>query len=140
MGAYGNMPAESEKSYGPVFYEMVANACNTNNDMIGFNEDVMRSLVDDGSVEHKWDSYDNTHFLCGFPTEVDFCFMQGQTSTAPITYKLSVKGPIELATENVPKPLIGFMRDCCFAIQVRQSGIPIIRLDDYNLAADDSEE
>ncbi|KAI5551150.1 hypothetical protein TVAGG3_0209670 [Trichomonas vaginalis G3] len=140
MGAYGNMPAEPEKSYGPVFYEMVANACNTNNDMIGFNEDVMRSLVDDGSVEQKWDSYDNTHFLCGFPTEVDFCFQQGQTSTAPITYKLSVKGPIELATENVPKPLIGFMRDCCFAIQVRANGIPIIRLDDYNLATDDSEE
>ena len=34
MGAYGSIPSEPETSYGPVFYEMVANACNTNNDMI----------------------------------------------------------------------------------------------------------
>ncbi|KAI5504742.1 hypothetical protein TVAGG3_0634120 [Trichomonas vaginalis G3] len=140
MGAYGSMPAEPETSYGPVFYEMVANACNTNNDMIGFNEDVMRSIVDDGKVKHIYDSYDNTHFLCGFPTEVDFCFQQGQASTAPITYKLTVQGPIAIAKEYGVKPLLGFMRDCCFAIQVRPNGIPIIRLDDYLLAAEDLEE
>lgn len=74
MGVYGNMFVEFEKLYGFVFYEMVVNVCNINNDMIGFNEDVMRLLVDDGSVEYKWDSYDNIYFLCGFLIEVDFCF------------------------------------------------------------------
>ena len=141
MGAYGSMPAEPESSYGPVFYEMVANACNTNNDMIGFNEDVMRSLIDDGSVKHLYESYDNTHFLCGFPTETDFTFQQGQTSTAPITYKLGVKADdTNISEKYTVKPLLGFLRNACFAIQVRPAGIPAVRIDDYNLAADGGEE
>ena len=135
MGAYGTIPSEPESTNSPAYYEIVSNACNTNNDMIGFNVDVMKSLTTLANEDTGYVSNDTTHFLMGFPTETDFTFQQGQASNSPITYKLTVT----TSQANTPfkeKPQIGFLRHCCFAIQARANGPPDIKIDDYNLAAE----
>ena len=133
-GAYGNIPAEPENSWGPVFYETCANALNTNNDLCGFNTDVMRSLTATSIQSTGVRSYDTNHFFMGFPTETDFTFQQGMTSNSPISFKLTVKASSG-TTGFTEKPQIGFLRHCCFSIQVAPNGPPAVVIDDYDLSA-----
>ena len=144
-GAYGNIPAEPESSHGPVFYETCANSMNTNNDLAGFNTDVMRSLTSEVIADSGFASYDNTHFFMGFPTETDFTFMQGMTSNSPITFKLTTEsGPATNPESDLQKhmktftqkPEIGFLRHACFSIQCSQNGPPKVVIDDYDLSAE----
>ena len=137
MGAYGNVPADPENTYGPIFYETCANAMNTNNDLCGFNVDVMRSLTATALESTGYKSNDTTHFFMGFPTETDFTFQQGQTSNSPITYKLSVKGSTATTGFN-EKPEIGFLRHVCFSIMVKPNGPPVVVIDDYDLSQPDA--
>ena len=137
MGAYGNVPADPENTYGQVFYETCANAMNTNNDLCGFNSDVMRSLTTSSIESTGYKSNDTTHFFIGFPTETDFTFMQGQTSNSPITYKLTVKGSNATTGFN-EKPEMGFLRHACFSIMVKPNGPPVVVIDDYDLSQPDN--
>ena len=137
MGAYGNVPADPTNTYGPVFYETCANAMNTNNDLCGFNVDVMRSLTATSLESTGYKSNDTTHFFMAFPTETDFTFQQGQTSNSPITYKLSVKGSSATTGFN-EKPEIGFLRHACFSIMVKPNGPPVVVIDDYDLSQPDA--
>ena len=134
MGAYGNVPADPEASNGPVFYEMCANAMNTNNDLCGFNVDVMRSLTTNKIEDTGYVSNDTTHFFIGFPTETDFTAFQGQTSNSPINYKLTVEAS-ETSKAFQEKPELGFLRHCTFSIQIRPNGPPVVTIDDYDLSA-----
>ena len=132
-GAYGYIPAEPESTNGPVFYETCANALNTNNDLIGFNKDVMRSLTATATQDTGIISNDTTHFFIGVPTETDFTFQQGMTSNSPISFKLTTKN--SSITPNLhEKPAIGFLRHCCFTIQVNPNGPPAVLIDDYDLS------
>ncbi len=133
MGAYGNIPSEPESSNGPIFYETCANAMNTNNDLCGFNTDVMRSLTATSIQSTGYKSNDTTHFFMGFPTETDFTFQQGQTSNSPISYKLSTTSSENTVGFN-EKPEIGFLRHCCFSIQIKPAGPPVVTIDDYDLS------
>ena len=45
MGGYGTMPDQAMSSYGMQSYEMTQNALNMNNDAVGLNEGVMRSMI-----------------------------------------------------------------------------------------------
>ena len=137
-GAYGNIPAEPESTNGPIFYETCANALNTNNDLVGFNKDVMRSLTATSVQNTGVVSNDTTHFFMGFPTETDFTFQQGMTSNSPISFKLTVKNTEQTVGFN-EKPTIGFLSHCCFSIQVSPNGPPAVVIDDYDLSQPDSE-
>ena len=133
-GAYGNIPAEPEPTTGPIFYETCANALNTNNDLIGFNKDVMRSLTATALQSTGIVSNDTTHFFMGFPTETDFTFQQGMTSNSPISFKLVVTASAG-TTGFTEKPVIGFLRHCCLSIQIAPNGPPAVVIDDYDLSA-----
>lgn len=136
MGAYGNVPAEPEPVNGPLFYEQCSNAMNVNNDLAGFNADVMRSLTTTTLMDTGFTSYDTTHAFMGFPTEVDYTFQQGQTSNSPITFKLTVEaGDPNYNSQFNEKPEIGFLRHCCLSIQVKDNGPPEVVVDDYDLTA-----
>ena len=135
MGAYGYIPADPVSSNCAIFYEQCANSMNTNNDLCGFNVDVMRSLTSESIQTTGYKSNDSTHFFMGYPTETDYTFQQGQTSNSPITYKLSVKGSSS-TTGFEEKPEIGFLRHACFSIQVKHDGAPPnVVIDDYDLSA-----
>lgn len=137
-GAYGNIPAEAQASNDPIFYEMQANATNNNNDTVGFNYDVMRSITTTSVPQFGIESNDLGHYLCGFPCETDYTFQQGQLSNSPITYKLTVK-PTAESIKYTEKPVLCFLRHVCLSIQIKQVGPPIVLLDDYDLSAPASE-
>ena len=137
-GAYGNIPAEPESTSGPIFYETCANAMNTNNDLCGFNTDVMRSLTTDKIVPTGTRSNDTTNFFIGFPTETDFTYQQGMTSNSPISFKLTVTASDKTNGFN-EKPQIGFLRHCCFSIQIAANGPPVVLIDDFDLSAPQGE-
>ena len=132
-GAYGNIPAEPESTTGPIFYETCANAMNTNNDLCGFNKDVMHSLTATALQAKGIVSNDTTNFFIGFPTETDFTFQQGMTSNSPISFKLTVTASSGTTGFN-EKPQIGFLRHCCLSIQVAPNGPPVVMIDDYDLS------
>ena len=133
-GAYGNIPAEPESTYGPIFYETCANAMNTNNDLMGFNTDVMRSLTATSIEDVGVRSNDTTHFFIGLPTETDFTFQQGMTSNSPISFKLTTTSSAGTVGFN-EKPVIGFLRHVCFSMQANPNGPPEVRIDDYDMTA-----
>ena len=133
-GAYDNIPVDPEPSNKAVFYEMCANSMNTNNDLCGFNTDVMRSLTTDSIQDTGYYSNDTTHFFMGFPTETDFTFQQGMTSNSPINFKLTVE-PSQASAAFQEKPEMGFLRHCAFSIQLRPNGPPNVVIDDYDLSA-----
>jgi len=135
-GAYGNIPAEPENTWGPVFYETCANAVNTNNDLTGFNTDVMRSLTADKIESTGVRSNDTTNFFIGLPTETDFTFQQGMTSNSPISFKLTTTSSAGTVGFN-EKPVIGFLRHVCFSIQANPNGPPAVMIDEYDMAAPD---
>ena len=134
MGAYGNIPVDPEDGNSPVMYEMRANAMNTNNDLCGFNTDVMHSLTATKLEDTCYVSNDTTHYFMGFSTECDFTFQQGQTSNIPINFKLTVE-TTDTSTAFKEKPEIGFLPHCVFSIQLKPAGPPMRVVDDYDLSA-----
>ena len=134
MGAYGNIPADPEDGNSPVIHETSANTMNTNNDLCGFNTDVMRSLIATKLEDTGFVSNDTTHYFMGFPTECDFTFQQGQTSNSPINFKLTVEASAT-STAFKEKPEIGFLRHCVFSIQLKPADPPMCVIDDYDLSA-----
>ena len=135
-GAYGNIPAEPESTYGPIFYETCSNAMNTNNDLMGFNTDVMRSLTATSIESTGVRSNDTTNFFIGVPTETDFTFQQGMTSNSPISFKLTTTSSVGTVGFN-EKPVIAFLRHACFSIQANRNGISAVMIDEYDLSAPD---
>lgn len=143
MGGYGTMPDQSMTSYGMTAYEMTQNALNLNNDMFGLSEGVMRSQIvsQQATVEAQllgYEANDISNYVLAFPTSTDNTFQQGQTSSSPITYEL--KGTLNKNTMFIKDksqcvPLMGFLKDSVFAIQVRPTGPPIVALDEFDIAS-----
>ena len=151
MGGYGLITDEAFATPSPMFYALAQNSMNTNNDIIGFNDDIMRSLTANRELLYDaskgaytdlgFKSCDTTHFFMGFPTETDNTFQQGQTSNSPITYHF--RGSLEPGNYYLKSQadggctagaVIGLLKDSVFAIQVRGDGSPpIITLDEYDL-------
>ena len=143
MGGYGTIPDVQFDSSSAEFYEMASNAYNTNNDLTGFNEDVMKSIVNEENVLTGTVSNDVTNFVMAFPASTDFTYQQGQTSNTPITYQLRATFsknsgggvPSPFANDTSCIPVMGFLKDSVLAIQLRPVGPPIIALDEYDLSS-----
>ncbi len=137
MGGYGTIPDVQYNSASAAFYELVTNAFNTNNDLAGFNVDVMRSIVNDENSQTGTESNDITNFVMAFPTSTDHTFQQGQTSNTPITYQFkaiqTTNSPYKDATQC--SPIMGFLKDSVLAIQLRPNGPPIVALDEYDITS-----
>ena len=139
MGGYGTMPDVQYSSYSAAFYEMAANAFNMNNDLTGFNKDVMKSLTNDANSQTGHDSNDISNFVMAFPVSTDFTWQQGQTSNTPITYQLRAnfsagKGsPYAGAATCIP--MMGFLKDSVLAIQLRPAGPPVVALDEFDITS-----
>ena len=144
MGGYGSCPDMPISSYGPYFYEMLQNAFNMNSDLMGLNEDVMRSAILNPELKN-WPQQtqgkkanDVSNFVIAIPTSTDCTFQQGQTSAAPITYEF--KGTLNpnsmFANKGVSStPLMGFLKDSIIAIQLRPNGPPIVAIDEYDITS-----
>ena len=137
MGGYGTFPEVTYSSWSPEFIEVSANVFNVNNDLTGFNKDVVRSLMQSAYNTTGFTPFDTSNFVLSIPTSTDNTFQQGQTSNTTINYQLQIKmapeSPI-LSTASSCVPLIGFLKDSVLAIQRRPGGAPpIITLDEYNI-------
>jgi len=141
MGGYGIFPEITYSSYSPEFLEVSANV---NNDLTGFNKDVIRSLHNQKQNETGFSSYDTSNFVLAIPTSTDNTFQQGQTSNTTINYQLQLKlgsdSPLlrdDASGAQTPSscvPLISFLKDSVLAIQRRPGGAPpIITLDEYDI-------
>ena len=145
MGGYGNMPDIPCSSYGVINYEMLTNALNMNNDLVGLSEDVMKSAILNPTIgaANQTVGYgepnDITNFALAYPVSVDNSFQQGQTSSAPITYQfkgqLNANSQLLEDTKLNGTPLMGFLKDSVFAIQIRPGGPPIIALDEFDISS-----
>ena len=137
MGGYGTFPEVTYSSYSPEFLEVSANVFNVNNDLTGFNKDVIRSLNNGNASSTGFTPYDVSNFILSVPTSTDNTFQQGQTSNTTINYQLQLKlGPDSpiLSTASSCVPMIGFLKDSVLAIQRRPGGAPpIITLDEYDI-------
>ncbi len=142
MGGYGSMPDIPTSSYGVINYEMLQNALNMNNDSCGLNEDVMRSAsanADLTAVEQLLGVKVNdcSNFVLAYPVSTDNTFQQGQTSAAPITYQFKA----EMNTNSIYSssttctPIMGFLKDSVFAIQLRPDGPPICAVDEFDISS-----
>ena len=137
MGGYGSVPEIPISTTGPEFYELVSNAFNTNNDLTGFNKDVMKSLTNTKNSKEGFESKDVTNFVLAFPTSTDNTFQQGQTSNTPITYQLKTEfdSSSPYYNDSDCTPIMGFLKDSVLAIQLRPSGPPIISIDEYDITS-----
>ena len=137
MGGYGTMPEIAYSSTSPEFYELVSNAFNTNNDLTGFNKDVMKSLTNASNSSTGYYSKDVSNFVLAFPTSTDNTFQQGQTSNTAITYQLKTEFGSGSPYYNTSTctPIMGLLKDSVLAIQLRPSGPPIISLDEYDITS-----
>jgi hypothetical protein len=149
MGGYGSIPDVECTSYGPRFYEICANALNVNNDSVGFNKDVSRSLTFDGDAaladlikadgtNSAYRSNDATNFAICLPVEPDFSFQQGQTANSPITYsfKGKMKDTSAFAKNVETQPIFGFLKSSVLAVQLRGEGQPpIVSLDEFDITS-----
>ena len=158
MGGYGSIPDIAVSSYGSINYEILTNSLNANNDLTGLSKDVMRSAILDPALKKDQqieglEANDVSNFVIAFPTSVDNTFQQGQTSSAPITYQFkatlnensrfikpaSSKTGTETGTTTPTEvhcaPIMGFLKDSVFAIQLRPAGPPIIALDEFDIAS-----
>lgn len=137
MGGYGTFPEVTYSSWSPEFLEVSGNVFNVNNDLTGFNKDVMRSLIQNAYNTTGFTPFDTSNFVLSIPTSTDNTFQQGQTSNTTINYQLQLKlaseSPI-LSSASSCVPLIGFLKDSVLAIQRRPGGAPpIITLDEYDI-------
>lgn len=139
MGGYGSVPDQACSSYGAVFFENSSNALNMNNDLVGFDNDVVKSMTQKSPTSVGWRSNDVTNFIAPFPTSTDQTYQQGQTSNAPITYDFKGQFMSGLTTDTRLStscvPIMGFLKDSVFAIQLRPSGPPIVALDEYDISS-----
>ena len=146
MGGYGTFPEVLYSTYSPEFLEVSANVFNVNNDLTGFNKDVIKSLANSAATETGFTSYDTSNFILGIPTSTDNTFQQGQSSNTTINYQLHMKfnqdSPIlrdsasNTRTASSCVPMIGFLKDSVLAIQLRGGGAPpIITLDEYDITS-----
>ena len=130
-GGYGNIP---DIAYGtkqePRLIESLQNALNLNCDTTCLNKSVLTSMIstNDDLTTTGLESFDTTSFLVGFPVETDNTFQQGQTSNTPITYTLNVTQDVSnyYATNTTTVPIMGFLIDSTFSIQIRPDGQPPI--------------
>ena len=137
------MPDIPTNSWGPTNYEMLCNALNGNNDLTGLAKDVMRSATLDPSLTATQQvegikCNDITNFVLAFPVSTDNTFQQGQTTSAPITYqfKANLNTNSRFIVEGTScVPLMGFLKDSVFAIQLRPAGPPIIALDEFDISS-----
>ena len=137
MGGYGNIPEIAYSTTSPEFYELSSNTFNTNNDLTGFNKDVMKSLINQTNSKVGYESKDISNFVLSFPTSTDNTFQQGQTSNTPITYQLKVKIDENSPYFNTPtcNPIMGFLKDSVFAIQLKSNGPPLVSIEEYDITS-----
>ena len=139
MGGYGTFPEVTYSSWSPEFLEVSGNVFNVNNDLTGFNKDVVRSLIQNAYNTTGFTPFDTSNFVLSIPTSTDNTFQQGQTSNTTINYQLQLKmGPESpiLTTASSCVPMIGFLKDSVLAIQRRPGGAPpVITLDEYDITS-----
>ena len=137
MGSFGVIPDVQYDTSSPAFYEMVSNAFNANNDLAGFNDDVMKSLVNYTNSSTGYKSNDVSNFVLAFPVSTDFTYQQGQTSNTPVTYQLraNMAASSPYCNDTSCIPMMGFLKDSVLAIQLRPVGPPIVALDDYDITS-----
>lgn len=139
MGGYGVFPDSDFTSYSAEMYEIASNAFNTNNDLTGFNKDVMRSLVNSNKVTTGNTPNDVSNYVFALPTSVDNTFQQGQTSNTPINYNLKItslnsNSPLKDSASSCT-PLFATLKDSVFAIQLREAGPPLVAIDEYDISS-----
>ena len=140
-GGYGNIPDVAYGTiYEPRLIESLQNALNLNCDTTCLNKTVLSSMVSKNNAAYTTDldSWDTTSFLVGFPVETDNTFQQGQTSNTPITYTLTVTQDTTnyYATSNTTVPIMGFLIDSTFSIQIRPDGQPpIVEIGAYDITS-----
>lgn len=144
MGGYGVFPDSDFTSYSAEMYEIAANAFNTNNDMTGFNKDVMWSLVNKVNVKTGNRPKDVTNYVFALPTSADNTFQQGQTSNTSINYNLKItslkdgdektKSPLKEDNANCT-PIFCVLKDSVFAIQLRDQGPPMVACDEFDISS-----
>ena len=155
MGGYGSFPDIAVSTYGAQFYEIMCNAYNVNTDVACFNDDVIKSLTAITSAKEVvngnivvytcpplnigYKSNDITNFIMAIPCSTDGTYQQGQTSSTPITYQLSMraesKGPFGT---KAPQVEMCFLRDSVFAIQCRPGQTPVIVVDEADITTPQS--
>ena len=137
MGGYGSFPEVLYSTYSPEFIEVSSNVFNVNNDLTGFNKDVIKSLVNSGANNTGYKSFDTSNFILAIPTSTDNTFQQGQTSNTTINYQLVINFDSESPLIQSGASCVPFMcllKDSVLAIQRRPGGAPpIITLDEYDI-------
>lgn len=138
MGGYGTFPEVQYESWSPEFLEVSANVFNVNNDLTGFNKDVLKSLVNHTNNYRGFNSNDTSNFVLAIPTSTDNTFQQGQTSNTTINYLLHItldnNSPYK--AKSTCTPMMCFLKDSVLAIQLRGNGAPpIVTLDEYDITS-----
>ena len=137
MGGYGSFPEVLYSTYSPEFIEVSSNVFNVNNDLTGFNKDVIKSLVNSGANNTGYKSFDTSNFILAIPTSTDNTFQQGQTCNTTINYQLVINFDSESPLIQSGASCVPFMcllKDSVLAIQRRPGGAPpIITLDEYDI-------
>ena len=147
-GTYGNIPNSSMNTVNdPTFIELCQNALNVNGGQVGFNKDVLESLIHVGygadanatsTLENDTYPHDRTNFFIGLPAETDNTFQQGQTSNTPITYELMSDLPVNSYSSSAshPPPLLCFLQDQVISIHVQPNGMPpVIELGGFDITS-----
>ena len=142
MGGYGSFPEVQYSTDSPEYFECLSNVYNTNNDRIGFSQEVVNSVIyrpsSIANLKLGTESFDCSDFVLAIPTSTDNTFQQGQTSNTTINYQLithfngTFSPLLQSGIECVP--LFCFLKDSVLAIQRRPGGAPpIITLDEYDI-------
>ena len=145
MADYGTFPNDQHETWGPEFLEIASNVFNTNNDLTGFNKDVVKSLITQEQTSRGYESNDISNFILSIPTSTDNTFQQGQTSNTTINYQLVVNlydeivsgsHTNEFANRNEAHAVMAFLKDSVFAIHVQSDNSPpIVTLDEYDVTS-----
>lgn len=138
MGGYGTFPDVQYESWGPEFLEVSSNVFNVNNDLTGFNKDVIKSLTNHSNNIRGFYSKDTSNFVLAIPTSTDNTFQQGQTSNTTINYQLHItlhdNSPFKAKSSVCP--IMCFLKDSVLAVQLRGNGAPpIVTLDEYDITS-----
>ena len=138
MGGYGTFPDVQYQSWSPEFLEVCSNVFNVNNDLTGFNKDVLQSLTNDKVNTRGFFSKDTSNFVLAIPTSTDNTFQQGQTSNTTINYQLHItlNSNSPFKADSACCPIMCFLKDSVFCIQLRGNGAPpIVTLDEYDITS-----
>jgi hypothetical protein len=139
MGGYGQVPDVGTSTYSPRIYELCANSLNMNNDLQGFNEGIMKSILlpPPGFETSGHRSNDITNFFMGISVETDKTFQQGHTINSAISCYLQGSQVSTSPYINGMRayPIMAFFNDSFLVIQLREGSTPIISLDEYDVAS-----